>query len=196
MNDSKNIDTMLSKASDRFVFLALAAVIAMIAILLAIMIGVKGKVEHVEDQLRYRAPRGTIVSSDESNGDVSRTQTVYVPVYSHVFIHEGVPYNLTTTLSVRNTDPDDSLIVKSASYHNSDGELVQSYLEQPLKIGPLATTEFLVAEKDSRGGSGASFLIEWSGQERINPPIIEAVMIGASGQQGISLTSRGVVLEP
>ncbi|MCB9853729.1 MAG: DUF3124 domain-containing protein [Phycisphaerales bacterium] len=196
MNDSDNIGSLLSRASDRFVYIAVAAVIALIVILIAIMIAVKGKVEHVEDQLRYRAPRGTTLAGDESEGEAQLERTVYVPVYSHVYIHEGVPYNLTTTLSVRNTDTNRSLIVKSARYHDSDGKLVQSYLDQPLKIGPLATTEFLVAEKDSRGGSGASFVIGWAGHEQINPPIIEAVMIGASGQQGISLTSRGIVIEP
>ncbi len=46
-------------------------------------------------------------------------------------------------------------------------------------------------ESDLRGGSGANFIVKWKADVPANRPIIEAVMIGARGQQGISFTSRG-----
>ncbi len=195
MNQSRNIDGLLSRASERLAWVAVAAVGGLIIALIVIMVALKGAVEQVEDQLRYQAPRGASADVEMSGGLLAIHQTVYVPVYSHVYIHEGTSYNLTTTVSVRNCDTTQPLIVKAVRYHGSDGQLIQSYLEQPLKIGPLATTEFLVSETDSRGGSGASFLIEWAAMEQIHPPIVEAVMVGASGQQGISLMSRGIVID-
>ena len=195
MSDSGSIDGILSRASERFAWIAIAAVVGLVIALIVIMIAVKGAVEQVEDQLRYQAPRGAAADIDLSGGQLAIHQTVYVPVYSHVYIHEGTSYNLTTTLSIRNCDTKHALIVKSAHYHGSDGQLIQSYLDHALEIGPLATTEFLVSEKDVRGGSGASFVIEWAARERVNAPIIEAIMVGASGQQGISLVSRGIVID-
>lgn len=194
MDDSRNIDGYLSRASERFVRVALAAVIILVVALLVLMVTLKGKVEHVEDQLAYTSPRGASAAEDLRSGILTVSQTVYIPVYSHVYIHEGTSYNLTTTLSVRNCDLSRSLVVKRVQYHGGDGGLIQSYLDEPLKIPALGTTEFLVPEKDVRGGSGASFVVEWAAEAAVNPPLIEAIMVGASGQQGISLTSRGVVI--
>jgi hypothetical protein len=55
----------------------------------------------------------------------------------------------------------------------------------------MASTRFIVKESDSKGGSGANFLVEWRAETEVNEPIMEEVMIGAAGQQGISFTSRG-----
>lgn len=194
MNDTKNIDGFLSRASERFVWLALAAVILLVVALLVMVVGLRGSVAHVEDQLQYTAPRGTSAVEEVRSGRLTFGQSVYVPVYSHVYIHEGTSYNLTTTLSVRNCDSKGAIVVKGVQYFDGDGKLVQSYLKEPLKIGALSATEFLVSEKDSRGGSGASFVVDWAAETKVTAPLIEAIMVGASGQQGISLTSRGVVI--
>jgi hypothetical protein len=37
--------------------------------------------------------------------------------------------------------------------------------------------------------------VRWKAEIPVNEPIIEGVMIGASGQQGISFTSRGVAIK-
>jgi hypothetical protein len=44
---------------------------------------------------------------------------------------------------------------------------------------------------DASGGSGANFIVQWAGPESINTPVIEAVMIGTQGSQGISFVSPG-----
>lgn len=121
-------------------------------------------------------------------------QTVYVPVYSHIYIQDGRAYRLAATLSLRNTDTANPMVVTSVGYYDTDGKLVRNYLEQPLKIAPLATSEFFVEEKDVHGGSGAKFIVEWTAQTVIQPPIIETIMIGAEGQQGISFARSGVVI--
>jgi hypothetical protein len=123
---------------------------------------------------------------------LSRGQLVYVPVYSHVYHgdFEGM-IPLTGIVSIRNTDPAHSLTIVKADYYGSDGQLIKSYLSQPMTLKPMASTRFIVKESDTQGGSGANFLVAWRAEVAINEPIMEGVMIGAAGQQGISFTSRG-----
>jgi hypothetical protein len=39
------------------------------------------------------------------------------------------------------------------------------------------------------GGFGANFIVRWKNDSVINAPIVECVMIGATGGQGISFVS-------
>ena len=55
---------------------------------------------------------------------------------------------------------------------------------------PLETTEFLINERDVAGGSGANFIVRWRSVEPVNPPYVEAVMIGTDAGQGISFVSQ------
>jgi hypothetical protein len=123
---------------------------------------------------------------------VSKGQTVYVPVYSHIYSGDRErPFYLTATLSFRNTDSRHSITLVSANYHDSEGKLVTRYAESPVKVGPRASTRFVVKESDTAGGSGAYFIVQWRSDRAVNLPIIESVMIGTQTQQGISFTSRG-----
>ena len=89
-------------------------------------------------------------------------QTLYVPVYSHIYmVQEGRTINLTTTLSIRNTDRAQPMILTAVDYYDSQGNLVSNYLENPAQIDPLASAEFVVPQEDTSGGIGASFLVEW-----------------------------------
>lgn len=123
---------------------------------------------------------------------LSKGQLVYVPVYSHTYYGDYEhKILLTAILSIRNTDPTHAIAIVRADYYDSDGKLMKSYLPQPLTLRPMASTRFIVKESDTRGGSGANFLVEWRAEMEVNEPIMEGVMIGAVGQQGISFTSRG-----
>lgn len=119
--------------------------------------------------------------------------TVYVPDYAHIYHGSARDrYALTTTLSIRNTDPDRSITVRSVRYYNTEGELARRFLENPRRLDPLGTMDFVVAEHDTSGGSGANFLVEWSAGEPVSEPVIESVMISTRLGQGLSFTSRGV----
>lgn len=125
-------------------------------------------------------------------------QTVYVPVYSHIFAddrYRDTPFLLTATLSVRNTDPDRPLTLKNVTYYDSEGRILRQYLDKPLTIGPLGSTHYLVPESESKGGVGAKFLVEWTAPVAVTAPIIESVMIGTQMQQGISFISTGRVIK-
>lgn len=145
----------------------------------------------VAEKLRYRPPEVTHVEEESSLPAAGPSRRTYVPAHSHVYGGEGEPLLLTVTLAVRNTDPDHAIRIHSARYYDTSGKLLKDFLAKPLRIGPLATVEYLVSESDTAGGSGANFIVEWTAAENVNAPIIEAVMIGASGGQGISFVQQG-----
>lgn len=123
-------------------------------------------------------------------------QIVYVPVYSHIYQQDREKtFNLTTTLSIRNADPYRSFTLSKVNYYDSKGTLVQQYIESDIKIAPLASTSYVIEERDLRGGVGANFLVSWESEQSVIPPVIEAVNISTSNQQGISFLSVGRVIQ-
>jgi len=123
---------------------------------------------------------------------LSQKQTVYVPVYSNVFSGPRKrPLQLEATLAVRNTDPSAALRITAIDYYDTAGKLVRRHLKRPLLLGPLASTDVHIEERDVSGGFGANFIVRWEAERIINAPVIECVMISASGGQGISFVSQG-----
>ncbi len=143
-----------------------------------------------------RALGGTPLDPAEVRGmEAVAGQTIYVPAYSHVYSSdEGKPFHLATTLSVRNADPAHPIVVASVRYFDSDGKAVRPYLDRPIRLAPLASAEFHVAERDTTGGFGASFLVEWLSDRPAQPPVVQAIMIGTARTQGISFVCDGRVV--
>jgi hypothetical protein len=139
------------------------------------------------------------ISAAESIGGsdigLSKGQTIYVPSYPHVYHTDRErPYYLTTTLCIRNADPALPIKIVSVEYFDSDGNLLKSYVDKTVTIAPMASTQYSVKESDKAGGFGAKFLVKWVSDSIANEPIVECVMIGTSGQQGISFLSTGRVI--
>jgi PBP1b-binding outer membrane lipoprotein LpoB len=136
-----------------------------------------------------------VVTLDEKL-KIAMGQTIYVPVYSHIY-HEDQHkiLNLAATLSIRNTDQTNRIIITSVRYYDSDGKLVRQYLTQPIQLGAMASTDFVVARTDSSGGVGANFIVKWVAEKEISEPVVEAVMIGTESSQGISFISSGKVIK-
>ncbi|NCJ05326.1 DUF3124 domain-containing protein [Synechococcales cyanobacterium C] len=124
-------------------------------------------------------------------------QTLYVPVYSQIYHFKSKEYavNLSATLSIRNTDLSNSIIITSVLYYDANGRLIRRYIEKPVELKSLASTSFFVTEEDRSGGTGANFIVEWAAETTVSEPVIEAVMIGTSSAQGISFISSGKVLK-
>jgi hypothetical protein len=127
---------------------------------------------------------------------LSSGQTVYVSIYSHIYSGvKGRPFDLAAILSIRNTNPNISITLRSVKYYDSDGKLLKEYLSIPLQLNALVSTRYIIPEGDKTGGSGANFMVVWKSDREVNPPIIEAVMIGTHSGQGISFVSRGQVIK-
>jgi len=123
-------------------------------------------------------------------------QVIYVPVYSEVYdFDQNRTFQLTATLSLRNTDMSNPIVVETIDYYNSDGEKINSYLEQPIELAPLASFEVVVAKDDQSGGAGANFIVEWRAAGAVTEPITEAIMISTISQQGMSFVSAGRVIQ-
>lgn len=121
-------------------------------------------------------------------------RVMYVPTYSHIASGGGTRTMLGVTLSVRNVDHTATVSLVAVDYFNTEGAQVRRYLDTPKDIEPLATVEFVVDPLDDTGGSGANFLIQWSGPPNARTLLAEAVMVGHAGQGYLSFTSRGVEL--
>jgi hypothetical protein len=128
---------------------------------------------------------------------LSRGETVYAPVYSQVWHGnldgKGKPslLLLSAMLSIRNTDPARGITVRSARYYGDDGQLVREFLAAPRTLGPLQAFELFVEHKDTTGGTGASFLVEWTADQPVNPPLVETVHTYFFGTQSIVFTAPG-----
>ena len=141
---------------------------------------------------------GMMVPEDISAEDIklSSGQTVYVSIYSHIYSGlKARPFDLAAILSIRNTDINQPVTIVSAKYYDTDGKLLKEYLNEPLQLNALASTRYIIKEGDKAGGSGANFIVKWKSEKKVNPPIIEAVMIGTHSGQGISFVSRGQVIK-
>lgn len=138
----------------------------------------------------------TSAASAAEESPLSTGQSIYVPAYSHIYHgNKEAPLLLSVTLSIRNIDTKSSMTITRVAYYETQGKLIRDYLEKPLVLGPLGSERYVVPQKDTSGGSGANFIVDWQADQPINPPIVETVMIGTQSQLGISFTSRGQALQ-
>lgn len=135
----------------------------------------------------------SLASSDYK---LSNGQTLYVPVYSNIYsAPRQIPFNLAAILSIRNTDISNSIKIISADYYDTKGKLLRKYYDKEITLAPLESTYVYLPEDDTAGGFGANFIVRWTAAKEVNAPIIECLMIGMKGGQGISFVSPGQVIK-
>ena len=129
-------------------------------------------------------------------GDL-REGSTYLSVYSEIYSEsEHRTFNLTATVSMRNTSRSDTVFVHRAEYFNTQGVAIRSYFDRPILIEPMETVEIIIDEDDREGGSGANFIFDWAVRPGSPAPHFESVMISTYGQQGLSFTATGVHISP
>jgi len=136
--------------------------------------------------------------AEEELPPIASGQVIYVPIYSEIYHNldqERRTFQLTATLSLRNTDRFHPIFIELVDYYNSSGEKIEGYLDEPIQLNPLASTEIVVARNHEDGGVGANFIVEWRAATAVSEPIAEAIMISTSGQQGLSFASSGRVIQ-
>jgi hypothetical protein len=123
-------------------------------------------------------------------------QSIYVPIYSSIYNQfEGNLLHMTAILSIRNISPKSEIIIKKIEYYDTNGKLIKKYIDKPFSLGKMSTKDFVIAENDLEGGTGANFIVEWDAKQKVSIPIVEAVMIGNLGTKGFSFSSRGKEVE-
>lgn len=133
-------------------------------------------------------------SFSETDIELSSGNTVYVSVYSNIYsAPKAVRLELATMLSLRNTDPKNSITILKADYYDTAGKLVDSYIKKPFVLKPLESTYIYLKEYDKRGGPGANFIVKWQAEKKVNQPIIEAIMFSA--RHGVSFVCPGQIIK-
>ncbi len=130
-----------------------------------------------------------------SNMEQQTTKTVYVPVYSHVYTSEEKYERMGITLSIRNTDSNENMLVKNILYYNTEGDLIETFIDKPHYLKPMASIDFIVDLRDMRGGSGANFIIKWEGSQTLLSPVIQAVMVNNTGNRAFSFITEGYTIK-
>ena len=147
------------------------------------------------DQQLQESP-GVTTISPQKLPPLANGQVVYVPIYSEIYnFDQNKVTQLVSTLSLRNTDLSNFIVIETVDYYDSGGKKVRSYLTQPIKLAPLTSTSVVVKEDDHTGGTGANFIVEWRAAQKVSEPVIEAIMINTFSQQGISFVSPGRVIK-
>lgn len=120
----------------------------------------------------------------------------YLSVYSQIYsTTEHKTHDLTATVSLRNINKSDTVFIENAHYFDTKGDLIRTYFESPIFIKPMQTIEIVIDEKDKTGGTGANFVFNWLKPKHANAPYFEGVMITTYGQQGLSFTTKGIVIK-
>jgi hypothetical protein len=128
---------------------------------------------------------------------LSKGQTIYLPVYSHVYQgsydRKGVADKLllSAMVSVRNRDPKRAIRITSARYYDTDGRLVREFISQPKTVVPFGTLELFIERHDDSGGSGANFAVAWDAASAVNPPAVEAVHAALEGGRSVMFSTTG-----
>jgi lysine/ornithine N-monooxygenase len=168
-------------------------IILLTVLLLSIFISCQNKVADSNKRINYPSHNYTFVNLDTAA--LKYKEIVYVPVYSDIYHLDGTKrFLLTTTVSVRNISLKDSAYVLNAVYNDSYGKQLRSFVSKSILLKPLESIEYVIEDAEDKGGAGASFIIEWGGSKNSNQMLIQSVMIGTSGQQGISFTAKGEVI--
>jgi len=114
---------------------------------------------------------------------------IYIPAYTYAVDPSGrIP--LATTLMIHNVSSSE-ITIHSVRYYDAGGVLVESQLDSPRRLRALETLEFHQESSPSSAGSGANFLVGWTGPGGA-APLVEALMVGHQGAGRLTFTSRGI----
>lgn len=154
---------------------------------------------------RFRLPALALLfaAAASANADepaLSKGQTLYLPIYSHVWHGDlkagGYPLKslVSALVSIRNTDLKHPIRVLSARYFDTGGKPLHEHIAAAKIIPPMGTYELYVERKESAGGSGANFVILWEAAMPANLPVVEAVHADIQGHRTLSFitTARAI----
>lgn len=130
----------------------------------------------------------------------SQGQTLYLPVYSHIWHGDTTSTGLqaktlvSVSVSIRNTDLTKPIRVVSAQYYDTGGKKLRNYVPTPQVIAPMGTLELFVPRSDDTGGSGANFIIVWRADQPASPPMVEGIHANLPAGRSIAFISSARAL--
>lgn len=125
-----------------------------------------------------------------------RGQSLFLPVFSELpYGDRGATLTLRILVDIRNLDRRQRLVLKRVDYIGREGVKIRSFIDEPREVKPFASELIEIKESDRSGGASSGFLIEWSSEVPIQPPLVQGVMVQGAYNQGISLKTEARVLE-
>jgi len=126
----------------------------------------------------------------------ARGGVIYAPLYQEAVIdHRGRSLDLAATVYVRNLSQKHPITIEAVTLVDGKGGVGPQCIKQAQTLMPLATLR-LLSPRCPKGSGEPSLLVRWSARQPVQPPLVEVLMMGTAGQQGISVSSQGVPLEP
>ncbi len=119
-------------------------------------------------------------------------QTFYVPSYTSFIGGAAGSHAFETkpTIFIHNADQNNPINIVRIDFYNTDGKLVEKYLQQPKKLDANSATRINVRELlKGEEGSGAHFIIQWQAENKVVEPLVQTWFVGAVGNRGYSYTS-------
>jgi hypothetical protein len=161
---------------------------------LTLNLSCQNKKTDTKEKINYPSHNYSYVNIDTTI--LKYKEIVYVPIYSDIYHTDGTKrFSLTTTVSVRNISQRDTAYVLAAVYNDSYGKELRRYTTKFILLRPLESIEYVIEDAEDKGGAGASFVLDWGGRTSKAQMLIQSVMIGTTGQQGISFTAKGEVIQ-
>jgi hypothetical protein len=135
------------------------------------------------------SPEATAAAPEQKLANRGRT---FVPLHSTLIGQGGVArLNFSGTLSIHNASATNVLSVDRIDYRGGAGEIVETYVSEPVYLKPYGSMRIAIAQDDVRAGLGASFTIDWSTPPGSDDPAIEALMVSVVGAHSYSFLSPG-----
>jgi hypothetical protein len=140
-------------------------------------------------------PHPSVIVSPESTMPAPETKLVhrgrsFVPLHSTLIGQGGVTrLNFSGTLSIHNLSATDPLAVEKVEYRNGSGQVIETFVAEPVYLRPYGSMQIIIAQDDVRAGVGASFTVDWAMVPSPDEPMIEAVMASFVGTRSYSFLS-------
>lgn len=117
-------------------------------------------------------------------------QTLYLPIATS-FITDDYSFPVNATIVIHNTDPDHAINIVKMDFYNTSGKLVETFLQQPLKLNPSTGTRIHVKNSlTGEEGTAAHFVIQWQAETKVVEPLVRGLLMGARGTRGYSFSTE------
>ena len=187
MTENKS-DTIQRQSNKRALDVAVMGGFAFLVLLFLIR-HLGKQVRTIEAERIHRTPE-TTYGIENAEG-----QIVYVLIYSCIETDTGKIQPLYSIPGIRNSDPEQNIIITSASFYEGKCNIVKQYPDENLELAPFDTRTLLVNKRSIRAGSSAAnFMTKWKPDARVYEPVTDAVTYGSHEGMSITLKSVGRLL--
>ncbi len=134
---------------------------------------------------------GSLMLAGLAAGEVRllKGQTLYAPSQtSHIAGTHS--FDVKPIIFIHNTDQNQPINIVRIDFYDTNGVLVEKYLQKPMKLNANSSTRINVKERlAGEEGAGAHFIIQWQAENKVVEPLFQVWFIGATGNRGYSFTS-------